>query len=191
VELWDTKRIVSEATEEEVTFLIILTCYLSHVTQKASGVLSVAHPSFRVISTASKSIPLKDWLSDEHANMFFAVAAQPMSRDEESTVLSQTKCIPETVDKILQFAELYRSRIATDSVQKNRKLGTRALVRIARRMATFPDGQEALYNLINQAILSEFLPTTEKANLEDLFEECEIRNPAPKVHSSLLSFAYN
>ena len=135
----------------------------------------MAHPSFRIISTTSKSLGLKDWLSDEHANMFFAVVAQPMSREEETAVLLSTHCSPEVFDKLLTFADKYRHRMASDSVLKNRKLGTRALVRIARRMAMFPAGQDDLHSLISRSILAEFLPTTEKINLEGLFEECEIR----------------
>ncbi len=77
IELWESKRIVGSATPEEVRhdeiLLTFLFSLLSLGTQIKTGELSVAHRSFRVISTASKSIPLKDWLSDEHANMFFPV----------------------------------------------------------------------------------------------------------------------
>lgn len=119
--------------------------------------------------------------------MFFAIAAQPMSREEESTILLKAGCTAEVANQLLTFADMYRHHMTADAVQKNRKLGTRALVRIARRMAMFPAGQEDLYNLINQSILTEFLPTTEKANLEGLFEEANIRKGSPAVGAAATS----
>ncbi|KXN89721.1 von Willebrand factor A domain-containing protein 8 [Leucoagaricus sp. SymC.cos] len=73
-ELWEGKRIVGSASLDEIQ----------------AGELSVAHPSFRIISTASKSLPLKDWLSDEHANMFFPIPSQPMDAQEELSILIAT-----------------------------------------------------------------------------------------------------
>ncbi|OBZ76548.1 von Willebrand factor A domain-containing protein 8 [Grifola frondosa] len=169
VELWETKRIVTQASEEE----------------KASGELSVTHPSFRIISTASKSLPLKDWLSDEQANMFFPIAAQPMSREEEYSILKQTGCPAEILETLLTFADKYRSGMTSDTVQKNRKLGTRSLVRIARRVARFP-GDNDLHSLLSRSILAEFLPATEAMNLDNLFEETGIRKQTPKFNPLLL-----
>ncbi|OJT05693.1 von Willebrand factor A domain-containing protein 8 [Trametes pubescens] len=177
VELWETKRMVRRLLEGE----------------KPSSDLSVAHQSFRVISTASKSLPLKDWLSDEHANMFFAVAAQPMSQPEESHILLQTGCPATIVDKLLMFADKYRSGMTSDAVQKNRKLGTRSLIRIARRIAQFP-ADDDLYTLLSRALLAEFLPPTELINVQNIFEECGIEkrtppfNPPPEVRDNGLLF---
>ncbi|KXN82719.1 von Willebrand factor A domain-containing protein 8 [Leucoagaricus sp. SymC.cos] len=56
-ELWEGKCIVGYASPDEIQ----------------AGKLLAAHPSFHIISTASKSLPLKDWLSDEQANMFFPI----------------------------------------------------------------------------------------------------------------------
>ncbi|KAL6302276.1 AAA domain-containing protein [Sparassis latifolia] len=176
-ELWENKRIVSQASDEE----------------QATGELSVAHPAFRIISTASKSLPLRDWLSDEHANMFFPVAAQPMGRDEEASILLHTGCSPSVVTTLLTFAEKYRSSMTSDSVQKNRKLGTRSLVRIARHVAKFP-GHNDLHSLFSRSVLAEFLPTTEAMNLQELFEESGIKkrtpafNPSPEIQDGGLLF---
>ncbi|OCH94642.1 hypothetical protein OBBRIDRAFT_817121 [Obba rivulosa] len=163
LELWETKRIVQQASEHEM----------------ASEGLSVAHPSFRVICTASKSLPLKDWLSDEHANMFFPIVAQPMSHAEESDVLEQTGCPAHVVQVLVAFSERYRARMTADTVQKNRKLGTRALVRIARRVQRFPWEEQALHEMISRAILVEFLPRTEAMSLDEVFEETGIRKRTP------------
>ena len=143
----------------------------------------MAHRAFRVISTASKSLPLKDWLSDEHANMFFPVAAQPMSHAEEEHLLLQTGCPALVVDALLRFADRYRTSMTADAVQKNRKLGTRALMRIARRAAQFPSIEPDLYTLLSRAVLAEFLPATEAMNLLNICEETGITKRTPAVSS--------
>ncbi|KAI0327509.1 hypothetical protein GY45DRAFT_1355662 [Cubamyces sp. BRFM 1775] len=177
VELWEKKRIVRRLVDEE----------------EPSSDLSVAHRAFRVISTASKSISLKDWLSDEHANMFFTVAAQPMSQAEEAHILLQTGCRASVVETLLKFADKYRSGMTSDAVQKNRKLGTRSLLRIARRVAKFPEDDD-LHTLLSRALLAEFLPATETMNLQNIFEECGIKqrtpafNPPPEVRDEGLYF---
>lgn len=112
--------------------------------------------------------------------MFFPIAAQPMGHAEERAVLLQTGCAPGVVDALLVFAEKYRAGMSVDSVQKNRKLGTRALLRIARRVARFP-GDDDLHAMISRAVLAEFLPPTETMNLDELFEEAGIQRRTPPV----------
>ncbi|KAJ7121114.1 AAA domain-containing protein [Mycena epipterygia] len=183
VELWGGKRIVADATSAELE----------------SGELSLAHPSLRIITTASKSLPLKDWLTAEHANMFFAVPAQPMARAEECAILLATGCDERVVARMLAFAERYRASMSEDTVQKSRKLGTRSLVRIARRMSVggadegeAPEGD--LRTVLSRALLLEFLPSVERVNVELLFEEAGLRraapayNPSPFVQADTLVF---
>ncbi|KAJ7768600.1 AAA domain-containing protein, partial [Mycena maculata] len=181
VELWGGKRIVADATSAELE----------------SGELSVAHPSFRIITTASKSLPLKDWLSAEHANMFFAVPAQPMEHDEERAILLATGCDERAIARMLAFAERYRASMSEDSVQKNRKLGTRSLVRIARRIAladAADAGDWGLRAVLSRTLLLEFLPGVERMNVDLLFEEAGLRrvapayNPNPVVDGDALVF---
>ncbi|KAK7683695.1 hypothetical protein QCA50_013071 [Cerrena zonata] len=176
-ELWEGKRMVAHANNGELEF----------------EELSVAHPSFRIIATASKSQPLKDWLSDEHANMFLPVPSQPMSTEEESTLLKKAGCPDHFAKTLLAFAEKYRASMTSDVVQKNRKLGTRALLRLARRLARFPQDSDLRF-LLSQAILAEFLPRTETMNLDIIFEDCGLKertpafNPSPVVQDGHLVF---
>ncbi|KAG5728425.1 hypothetical protein E4T56_gene18957 [Termitomyces sp. T112] len=166
IELWDNKRIVSEASSEEL----------------AKGELSLAHSSFRIISTASKSLPLKDWLLDEHANMFFPIPSQPMSRVEESDILRATGCPQHIIECLLSFAEKYRQSISDDNVLKIRKLGTRSVVRIAKRLALFPHDDD-LNAIINRSLLADFLPAVEKMKLDALLSEAKIE-PRPPVSNA-------
>ncbi|KAF5377791.1 hypothetical protein D9757_008075 [Collybiopsis confluens] len=178
IELWEGRRIVAEKDEDE--------------DGGAHDLLTTAHSSFRIISTASKSLPLRDWLSDEHANMFFTIPSQPMALSEETSVLLRTQCDTSVVELLLGFAGKYRQRMGSgtsldgsatgDTVgtssnssgaQKNRKLGTRTLVRISRRLAQFPQDASAdsLRKILCHALLAEFLPTTERMVLEGILEE--------------------
>ena len=143
--------------------------------QVNSGELLKFHPSFRLITSGSKSLPLRDWLSDEHSNMFLAIPSQPMDEAEESTILLRTGCAPEHAKTLLMFADKYRRTMSSDSVQKNRKLGTRSLVRIAKRLAKFP-WDDDLHKIICRSVLAEFLPAAERMTLDILFEECGIKH---------------
>ncbi|KAK0451876.1 AAA domain-containing protein [Armillaria borealis] len=158
-ELWEGKRIVSEASQEEID----------------SGELIVSKPSFRVISTASKSIPLKDWLTEEHANMFFPIPSQPMSVEEEALILRGTGCAPTYVETLLSFADKYRRSISADNVQKHRN----------QRLAMFPEDHD-LHAIISNSLLADFLPATERMNLDALLDEADIQKMTEKFHPSPL-----
>ncbi|KAH8112896.1 AAA domain-containing protein [Phellopilus nigrolimitatus] len=163
-ELWEGRRIVAEANEQEIS---------------TEG-LSTSRPSFRIITTPSKSIPLRDWLSYEHANTFLPVLLQPMDTEEESALLRATGCPPAVVSALIAFAVKYRDNMSASdtnhsagSVMKNRKLGTRALVRMARRVAEVP-WDDDLHVMIRRAVLADFLPPVERMNLDSLLAEAEI-----------------
>jgi von Willebrand factor A domain-containing protein 8 len=83
-----------------------------------------------------------------------------MDVDKESEILLETGCSPNIIKTILSFAEKYRQSLSADTVQKSRKLGTRALVRIATQLAKFPQDDD-LYTLISRSLLAEFLPAVE------------------------------
>ncbi len=71
------------------------------------------------------------------------------------------------------------------AVQKNRKLGTRALVRISKRLASLPEGYAVdLHALLSQAVLAEFLPATERMTLDVIFDELKIHKKTPPVNCS-------
>lgn len=114
-----------------------------------------------------------------------------MTPAEESTVLLQTGCPSNLVDLLLNFADNYRSSMTSDLVQKNRKLGTRALVRTASRLANFP-GYADLHELLSHAVLAEFLPATERISLDNIFEELKIEKKTPPVrHIQALRSAFD
>ncbi|TFK52963.1 hypothetical protein OE88DRAFT_1733940 [Heliocybe sulcata] len=177
IELWEGRRIVVQTSSDE----------------EDKDSLSSCHPSFRMVVTASKSQALRDWLLDEFANMFFPIAAEPMSREEEATLLLRTDCPAHIVKMLLDFSSRYRKSLSSDNVQKNRRLGTSSVLRIAKRVAKFPWDQD-LRAMIDRSLLAEFLPAAERINLKMLYDECRIPrsrilfNPPPSVENGRLVF---
>ncbi|KAF9078337.1 AAA domain-containing protein [Rhodocollybia butyracea] len=190
IELWEGRRVV--ATKDENS-------------DDTSNLVSTVHPSFRIVTTASKSLPLRDWLSDEHANMFFTVPSRPMASSEEREILLGTKCNANVVELLLAFADKYRQRMGAGASgsdgalsgsggnsgvwQKNRKLGTRTLVRITTRLARFPQdaSQDSLRKILSHALLAEFLPTTERMVLEGLLEEVGLNGEGVEDQTTVYS----
>jgi len=117
--------------------------------------------------------------------MFLPIPSQPMDAKEEFAILAATGCPQELVDTLLIFADKYRQSMSADNVLKNRKLGTRSLVRIARRLAL--NANEAdLQAIIQRSLLAEFLPATEKMNLNTLLEDSNIFKKTAPVRSNPL-----
>ena len=107
-----------------------------------------------------------------------------MGRSEEAALLLRTGCPSANVDALLRFAGTYRTRmVPSDGALRVRRLGTRALLRIARRLARFPWDQD-IRRMLERALLTEFLPTTEKVGVEELLEDAGIKKISPAVRAS-------
>ena len=118
--------------------------------------------------------------------MFLPLPAQPMGRSEEGALLLRTGCPPANVDALLRFASTYRTRmVPSEGALRVRRLGTRALLRIARRLARFPWDQDTR-RMLERALLTEFLPATEKAGVDELLEDAGIKKISPVVRGSIL-----
>jgi hypothetical protein len=156
-ELWEGQRLVAGVplSDEE----------------KASGLLSQAHPAFRIIATASKSSPPKEYLTEELSGMFLSLPTLAMSSEEEKSVLLSTGCSADVVETLVIFAERYR-KVNSAPGSKARRLGTGGLARIARRLAVYPE--DGLFTAITRCLLMEFLPVLDKVNLSELLAECNI-----------------
>lgn len=118
--------------------------------------------------------------------MFFPILAQPMDAKEESALLLSTGCTPSVVSSLIAFATKYRDNMSTETTTKQRKLGTRALVRIARKIAQYP-WDDDLHLLLSRALLAEFLPPVEKMNLDVLLADAGIQKRSSFVSLILLS----
>ncbi|KXN89304.1 von Willebrand factor A domain-containing protein 8 [Leucoagaricus sp. SymC.cos] len=152
--LWEGKHIVGYASPDEIQ----------------AGKLLAAHPSFCIISTTSKSLPLKDWLSDKQANMFFPIPSRPMDAQEELSIFTAIGHPKELADTLLQFTEKYRASISANNILRSQRLETLDLSFI-----------------ISQSLLSQFLPAIERLNLNTLLKESNICMKADAVYSRKLS----
>lgn len=112
-----------------------------------------------------------------------------MDVQEETDILRATGCPSELVDTLLRFAGKYRETISADNVLKSRRLGTRSLVRIARKLAMFPDSLD-LHLTLAQSLLAEFLPAMERLNLNTLLEDSNIIRRSQTVSATLLNSIY-
>lgn len=117
--------------------------------------------------------------------MLAHLPAIPMSDAEELAILKSTGCPPQQLQLLTAFAKAYRTVNTPSSLGslgsspgagsgKARRLGTRSLMRIANRLAKFKDGED-LYKLIQRSLLAEFLPKTQRDDLEGLMKDCGIR----------------
>lgn len=107
-----------------------------------------------------------------------------MGREEEEAILKSHGCPPSVVPVLLNFAEKYRTSMLEDNITKSRKLGTRSLVRIARRISKHPNSSN-LYDITNRLLLAEFLPVTERMSLESMLRGCDIKTGPPVVSCSI------
>ncbi|KAJ2992906.1 hypothetical protein HDV02_002756 [Globomyces sp. JEL0801] len=139
------------------------------------------HPAFRVIATASVDStpgPLK-WFSQEMGTIFQFLKLNEMSVDEETLLLtSQTQCPPDTLEKVLRFAQAFRklgnARGHQSVLANSVAVSTRQLVRLCKR-AAFPDSD--LYSLIHNICLRPFLPHLAKLALDEMLADIGIKKP--------------
>ncbi|GAA5899817.1 uncharacterized protein JCM6883_005995 [Sporobolomyces salmoneus] len=144
-----------------------------------SNVLEKIHPSFRIITTSSKSTPPNEWLSEELTSNLVSLPSAPMSIDEERHLLLQTGCPRSLVDLMETFATKYRILTSIPG-NKSRRLGTGSLIRIAKRLALHPE--EDLRGMLERTLLVAFLPVIEQEQVRELMTECGVTNSPVQVH---------
>ncbi|GAA5909649.1 hypothetical protein JCM8208_003837 [Rhodotorula glutinis] len=154
-ELWEGKRLTAPSANKG---------------QEAAeqGVLVAIHPSFRVVTTASKATAPIEWLTEDVAANLVALPTLPMPIEEERALLLAVGCAAASVDQLELFATRYREHTSAAGM-KARRLGTASLVRIARRLAKYPD--ENVRTLLERALLIDFLPNTERDAISALMTE--------------------
>ncbi|KDN48209.1 hypothetical protein K437DRAFT_245730 [Tilletiaria anomala UBC 951] len=174
-ELWNGSRVLlSNSYSVSDTEAEALNALMS--SKEAGKVVNAISPSFRIVATAAAA--KADWLDEEAGTLFGFVQPSPMQPAEEREVIRQrTHCGKEALDKLLEFAERYRQISANPNLllQKSRRLGTRQLIRAAKRMAKYPDSD--LHNLISRSLLVDFLPKAVREIVRDALAQCHIYQP--------------
>ena len=82
--------------------------------QAAGNVVDGINPSFRMVATAAAA--KGDWLDEEASTLFGFVQPSPMDPEEERDIIfRRTQCGKDELDKLLEFAALYR-KLSADPV---------------------------------------------------------------------------
>ena len=113
---------------------------------------------FRLIASAPTAAK---WLTEVQASMFAVVPAPQMDAAEEHhLVLTRAQCPAALMAPVFRFAELYRAACADPGagLHKARRLGTRQLIRIATRLAHWPDTD--VHATLWRGQLVDFMPRT-------------------------------
>lgn len=168
-ELWEGKRLTARGVGSEK----------DAAAREAGGVLEWIHPSFRVVTTASKATAPAEWLTEDVAANLVALPSLPMSLAEETALLTAVGCPAPLVEQLELFATRYREHTAAAGGSKARRLGTASLVRIARRLAHHPG--ENVRTLLERALLVDFLPNTEREAVASLMTECGLAKELDRV----------
>lgn len=135
------------------------------------GSLTPLHPSFRLIATAASS--KSDWLNEEVSTLFSFAAPSPMSEVEEREIVAaQSGCSLDRLERLFIFTKRYRELSSDPSLglDKSRRLGTRSLIRIAKRLAEYPETD--LRVLLERNLLVDFLPRTNRDLVRTTLSEC-------------------
>ncbi|XP_063005440.1 von Willebrand factor A domain-containing protein 8 isoform X1 [Melospiza melodia melodia] len=132
------------------------------------------HPSFRIVVLAEPPVigsTTQQWLSPEFLTLFLFHNVRSLSKSEEIEVIKQM--IPNVpsaaVEKLLSVTHKLRETNDATAQSLASFLSTRQLLRICRRLSQHPD--ESLYDAVNKACLSRFLPNLARSalhkNLQD------------------------
>ncbi|XP_031637278.1 von Willebrand factor A domain-containing protein 8 [Contarinia nasturtii] len=138
------------------------------------------HPSFRIVALAEPpSVETgKNWLSPEVLSLFLFHEIRNLSKEEEKHIIQSLYGeINESMDKILNLAELLRK--SKDPIVRNLSttLSTRQLLRIAHRMSAYPPNEACAYEIVQQTFLAKFLPSLPRAALENAIKNVSISPP--------------
>uniref|UniRef100_A0A670J8Q5 von Willebrand factor A domain-containing protein 8 n=1 Tax=Podarcis muralis TaxID=64176 RepID=A0A670J8Q5_PODMU len=125
-------------------------------------------PSFRIIALAEPPVigsPTQQWLGPELLTLFLFHDIKPLSKSEEIEVIKGVvPNVPSAaVEQLLKLAHKLRETNDPTAQSLASSLSTRQLLRICRRLSQYPD--ERLYDAVNKACLSRFLPNLAKSAL--------------------------
>eukprot|EP00045_Choanoeca_perplexa_P012171 m.131630 g.131630 ORF g.131630 m.131630 type:complete len:1706 (-) comp15913_c0_seq3:46-5163(-) len=162
LQLPDGSRLLGEAQVDHV----VAEANMTTEALSARGVRKIGS-GFRVVAMGEPlSAEGKPWVSEEIASLFAWYDVNPLSVEAERHLLANQANLPQDrIDKLHGIA--LQLRDASDGVLGNVvQLSTRQLLRIARRLATFPGTSVATE--IHRATLAPFMPPLLQSELTSL-----------------------
>ncbi|KAH9488726.1 hypothetical protein Btru_059448 [Bulinus truncatus] len=173
LQLFDGTRLVSREKHDDIKSE---TGY-SDKEMESRNILPI-HPSFRIIALSEPPVvgsTKQQWLTPEMLTTFLYHTMRPLSRMEEMDV-------PKVPDLNKLFDFVHRLRASLDGTLQSlaSSFSTRQLIRIARRLAHFPN--EDLYTVIHKACLARFLPRLAQSALNQMLEVSQVAPAATEHH---------
>ena len=166
MELWDAARLSLDTADAGTA------TDAAHRTVVGQRVNSLPR-RFRLVASAPNASA--SWFSEDVATLFATLPALAMDEAEErALVAARTRCEPARLERLFEFARRYRAESADANVglHKARRLGTRQLLRIAARLAHWPDSD--VHALLWRNQLVDFLPRTVRELVADMLAQCGI-----------------
>lgn len=151
-----------------------------------SGILRI-HPAFRIVALAEPPVQgsfAGKWLSPELLSLFLFHEMRPLGLQEEVHIIkSLYGQVGKSLASVMKLA--HKLRESEDPVLQSLagSLSTRQLLRIARRMTTYPTDSPA--SVIHQACLARFLPTLARQALDNALSEADIINKPQSTEGNL------
>lgn len=116
------------------------------------------------------------WLTPELLNLFLFHEMRPLSSQEELSIITDLYGKPsKAVESVIDVAHNLRESEDPTLRAVASSLSTRQLLRIARRMASFPT--DGCYDAVHRASLARFLPNIARQSLEKLLSTLNVVKP--------------
>ncbi|XP_061397314.1 von Willebrand factor A domain-containing protein 8-like [Musca vetustissima] len=138
------------------------------------GILKI-HDSFRIIALAEPpnlNSPSQNWLTPEMMSLFLFLEVRPLQQSEEFTIMKKLYGnIDDSIHKVIDLSHTLRD--STDATLQNLAgtLSTRQLLKIARRMSSYPTD---VHEIIQNTFLTKFMPALPRAALENAMRQVGI-----------------
>ncbi|XP_075158408.1 von Willebrand factor A domain-containing protein c12.2 [Haematobia irritans] len=137
--------------------------------------ISKIHDSFRIIALAeppNTNSPSQNWLTPEMMSLFLFLEVRPLHQSEEFTIMNKLYGnIDDNIHKVIELSHILRE--SSDATLQNLSgtLSTRQLLKIARRMSSFPTD---VHEIIQNTFLMKFMPALPRAALENAMRQAGI-----------------
>lgn len=138
------------------------------------GILKI-HDSFRIIALAEPPNPnttAQNWLTPEMLSLFLYMEVRPLQQSEEYEIIKKLYGkIDDSIHKVIKLSHILRD--SSDNTLQNLSgtLSTRQLLKIARRMSSYPTD---VHEIIQNTFLTKFMPALPRAALENALRQAEI-----------------
>ncbi|KAH8408927.1 hypothetical protein KR009_003780 [Drosophila setifemur] len=139
------------------------------------------HESFRIVALSEPPRPgggQPNWLTPELLSLFLYQELRPLRQSEEQDLLAQLcgGVLPSGMEPLLQLAQRLRS--SQDPLLQGLAgtLSTRQLLKLARRLAAYPDSELSdVHEMLQNTFLARFMPALSRNALDQALQQVGIQ----------------